>query len=130
MSYLVDAHALIWYRAGDAKLPSGVQALLGGGERGIFISDVTFWELTIKHTLGKLTLVGGVESLHREWIEQEMAETLSIGWKHIKGLSNLPSLHGDPFDRLLVAQSLHEGMMVVTGDAQIHQYPGVKVFWE
>ena len=130
MSYLLDAHALIWYRAGDRKLPAGVRALLGSGEPGLFISDVTFWELMIKHTLGKVTFVGGVESLHQEWIEHNIAETLSIQWKHINGLCHLPNLHGDPFDRLLVSQALQEGMMVVTGDTQIRQYPGVKIFWE
>jgi PIN domain nuclease of toxin-antitoxin system len=130
MSYLVDAHALIWHRDGDARLPRAVRQLLGDGDERLYISDATFWELTIKHSLGKLTLVGGLESLHHEWIGQEVAVPLPIEWRHIRRVGELPILHGDPFDRMLVAQALCEGLSVVTGDPQIHQYPGLNVFWK
>ena len=130
MSYLLDAHALIWYRDGNPKLPPGVRELLGSGDEPLYISDATLWELTIKHSLGKLTLVGGVDSLYQEWIGQEVADVLPIHWRHIRRAGELPMLHGDPFDRLLVAQALCEGLFVVTGDTQIHQYPGIRILWQ
>ena len=130
MSFLIDAHALIWHREGNPKLPLEVRNLLGSGEQQFYISDATLWEMSIKHALGKLTLVGGLDSLYQEWIGQEVAAVLPIHWRHIRRAGDLPLLHGDPFDRLLVAQALSEGLSLVTGDTQIHQYPGVRVFWE
>jgi len=129
MSYLLDAHVLIWHRSGDTRLPVGVRSLLSSDTALLYISDAVLWELTIKHALGKLTLVGGVESLYQEWIGSEVARSLGIEWNHIRRVGQLPQLHRDPFDRLLVSQSMHEGLTVITGDPQIQQYPGIKFFW-
>ena len=128
--YLIDAHALLWYRNGDERLPLGVRQFLGEESSQLYISDATLWELTIKHSIGKLTLRGGVESLYQEWIGQELAQSLPMEWAHIIQTGQLPLLHGDPFDRMLVAQALLEDLTLVTGDAQIQQYTGVKLFWE
>lgn len=129
MGYLIDAHALLWHRNGDEELPAGVRDILGGEGGHFFISDATFWELTIKHSIGKLTLRGGVESLFQEWIGQGVAQSLPIEWAHIQQTGQLPRLHGDPFDRMLVAQALLEDLILITGDSQIHQYTGVEIFW-
>lgn len=129
MAYLVDAHALIWHRNGDSQLPERVRDLLGEGTEPLFISDATFWELTIKHSIGRLTLRGGVESLYQEWIGQQVAQILPIRWHHIQKTALLPQLHGDPFDRMLLAQAHLEDLILVTGDSQVHQYPEVQILW-
>ena len=130
MAYLIDAHALIWHRSGDQNMPRKIQQLLASSEEELFISDATLWELTIKHSLGRLTLAGGVESLYQEWIGQGVAQSLPIHWSHIVQSGQLPQLHGDPFDRILIAQALVEDLTLVTGDAQIHQYPNVATTWD
>lgn len=130
MKYLLDAHALLWHRAGDERLPAAVRNLLAAEEAQLWISDATFWELTIKHTLGKLSMEGGVDSLYREWIVQGVANRLPIEWPHFKRLGSLPLRHRDPFDRLLIAQALCGNLILVTGDCQIHGYPELQVFWQ
>lgn len=130
MGYLVDAHALLWHRGGNPKLPPKVRDLLGTGEEAIFVSDATLWEITIKHSLGRLTLAGGVESLYQEWIGQQVARVLPVEWAHIQKIGMLPHLHGDPFDRMLVAQAIIEDLALITGDQNIGRYPGVEIVWE
>jgi len=130
MDCLVDAHALLWHRAGDRRLPRRVRAILGGDGDDLHVSDATFWELSIKHSLGRLELEGGVESLHEEWIGQGVAAALPVRWAHILRVGQLPQLHGDPFDRMLVAQALVENLVVLTGDPHIAGYPGVQVLWD
>lgn len=129
MSYLLDAHALLWHRSGDLRLPVRVRDLLATASAEFYISDATWWELIVKQSLDKLALVGGVESLRIDWIGGNVAIPLAIGWTHIRRLDELPWLHRDPFDRMLVAQALQERLVVITGDRQIHQYPGIEIFW-
>lgn len=129
MRLLLDAQPLIWHRSGDARLPEQVRAALADPDNELFISESTFWEIAIKASLKKLELLGGVESLHAEWIESGAAQALPVEWRHTRRVIDLPFLHRDPFDRMLVAQALVEQMTIVTGDPHIAGYPGVKVLW-
>ena len=129
MRLLLDAQPLIWHRAGDPRLPERVRAALADNGSELFISESTFWEMAIKASLKKLELLGGVESLHAEWIESGAAEALPVEWRHTRRVVDLPFLHRDPFDRMLVVQALTERMTLVTGDPRIAAYPGVKVLW-
>jgi len=93
------------------------------------ISLVSFWELTIKESLGKLEIPGLVAGLYNEWISDENAELLDVKWQHVKQLKNLPPIHRDPFDRMLVAQALIEDLTIITCDENIRRYPGIKTLW-
>ena len=128
-AYLIDAHPLLWHRNEDERLSENARAILAG-ENGVpVVSDAVFWEIVIKHALGKLKLTGGPESLREEWIESEAARPLPIRWPHIRLTGEFPFIHGDPFDRLLVGQSLVENLPLVTADPRIAQYPGVETIW-
>jgi PIN domain nuclease of toxin-antitoxin system len=129
MRLLLDAQPLIWHRSGDPRLPEKVRTALSSGEHDLHISEGTFWEIAMKVSLKKLELLGGVESLRAEWIESGAARALPVEWRHTRRVIDLPFLHRDPFDRLLVAQALTERMTVVSGDPQITAYPGVKALW-
>lgn len=129
MRLLLDAQPLLWHRAGDPRLPERVRTALAGADNELFISESTFWEIAIKGSLKKLELLGGVESLHAEWIESGAAQALPVEWRHTRRVVDLPFLHRDPFDRMLVAQALTDRMTIVTGDPHIAAYPGVKVLW-
>jgi PIN domain nuclease of toxin-antitoxin system len=126
MRLLIDAHSLIWHADGDDRLPEMVSRAMEDPTNEILISAVTFWELSLKESLGKLTFRHGVETLHTAWIASGAAAMLPVEWPHISRASKLPWLHRDPFDRLLVAQASFERLHLVTCDHQIRQYPGVE----
>ena len=129
MRLLVDAQPLIWHRAGDPRLPEKVRHALADEASELFISEATWWEISVKLSLGKLELLGGVDSLREEWIGRGVAQALPVEWRHTRRLVDLPFVHRDPFDRMLVAQALTEDLTIVGGDTCLARYPGVKVFW-
>ena len=129
MRLLVDAQPLIWHRAGDPRLPERVRHALADEANGLFISEATWWEICVKLSLGKLELLGGVESLREEWIGRGVAQALPVEWRHTRRLVDLPFVHRDPFDRMLVAQALTDNLTIVGRDTCFAGDPGVKVFW-
>jgi len=129
MRLLLDAQALIWHRAGDSRLPVKVREALSTAQNELFISEATWWEICVKLSLGKLELTGGVDGLREEWIGRGAAESLPVEWRHTRRLVDLPFVHRDPFDRMLVVQALTENLTIVGEDPCFVQYSGVKVFW-
>jgi PIN domain nuclease of toxin-antitoxin system len=127
MTVLVDTHAFYWSLCAPADL--GRQALLTLNDPGItkVLSVATFWEMTIKSSIGKLKLPKPIEFL---WAEAEAAGIAVAGFKvgHFQRLSGLPRHHGDPFDRIMIAQALDEGWGVVSKDAEWDAY-GVQRIW-
>jgi len=126
---LLDTHTFLWWALEPEKLPPAVLNLLRDASNRIVFSAVSSWEAQIKAGLGKLVLE---ESL-RKIVERELVanrwEVLPVTLEHTWRLDQLPPLHRDPFDRLLVAQSLVEKLTVLTRDPLVAQYPGVKVAW-
>lgn len=130
MRLLLDAHTLIWHKDGDAKLPESLSAMLEDAGNELVISAGTFWEMGLKESLGKLKIDGGVASLYEEWVHSGVASWLPVEWAHLRQNFQLPWIHRDPFDRLLVAQALVENLALVSHDPHIRQYPGVQVIWQ
>jgi PIN domain nuclease of toxin-antitoxin system len=129
MRLLVDAQPLIWHRARDPRLPEKVREALASEENDLFVSEATWWEIGIKVSLGKLEMLGGVDGLREEWIGRGAAEALPVEWRHTRRVVDLPFVHRDPFDRMLVAQALTEKLTIVGGDSWFGRYVGVDVFW-
>ena len=128
MKLLVDAHCLIWALDEPAKLAAAaVEALEDPGSQ-LFIGAGTMWELSIKSGLKKLNL----SLSFRAWLEQAIADLglgiMPITVEHCERQTSLPPHHGDPFDRLLAAQALVEGIKVVSADTIFDQY-GVGRIW-
>lgn len=129
MRLLLDAHALIWHKDGDVRLPESLSAMLEDVGNELVISAGTFLEMGVKESLGKLEIDGGVKSLYDEWVHSGVAFWLPIEWVHLQQNWKLPWIHRDPFDRLLVAQALVESLTLVSNDPHVRQYPGVQVIW-
>lgn len=116
MSLLVDTHILIWLLAGSSHLSRDVQATLADRRNAVFLSVASTWEMAIKVGLGKLDLP---PRLHA-WLPAELdaagLRLLPIDLEHTLGVETLPHHHRDPFDRLLIAQAIADGLTIVTAD--------------
>jgi PIN domain nuclease of toxin-antitoxin system len=123
---LLDTHALLWAVGSPTELPPRVRALLEDGSTQACVSAASMWEISIKTALGKLALDLG--ALLAEMRTLEFAE-LRIGFEHTRRAGTLPPIHRDPFDRMLVAQALEEGLTIVTRDPAIGRY-AAPTLWE
>ena len=123
MKLLVDTQAVIWWLAADQRLSAPAQAAISRAGVAAAVSAASIWEASIKRASGRLTgpdLLGAVTSAGLPF--------LKINEHHAKLAGELPLIHRDPFDRMLVAQAMLEQLMIVTSDAQIPRY-GVPVVW-
>lgn len=128
MRVLLDTHVFLWWVEGDRALPARARAVLADQENECIISLVSAWELAIKAGLGKLKLALPVKRYVHEHAEANGFRMLDINMAHIGRLETLPPHHGDPFDRLLIAQAVEEKLPVVTADPVFRKY-GVRRIW-
>ena len=126
-AYLIDTHTLLWYLEGNTRISENGKAVIQYPGNQIFTSVVCLWEITTKISLGKLHLPEPFESVIAKM------EVLNIGilplqTAHIMRAATLPLYHHDPFDRMLIAQALTEGMPVVSKNAVFEEY-GIEWIW-
>ena len=121
MNLLLDTHIALWALADDAKLSVRARELIMDGKNRIFWSVASMWEIAIKRALkpDKVPL-SGVEFLHH--CEQAGYEQLSVRERHVIALESLPSIHSDPFDRMLISQARAEAMIFLTHDSVLSEY--------
>lgn len=118
MRLLLDSHAFLWFGFDSARLsPKANRAIVDAAK--VYVSHASLWEMTIKQSLGRLRLEAGLEDM----AARSGMELLGITLDHIRRVGQLPRHHGDPFDRMLVAQAIVEGLELVSADALIHRYP-------
>lgn len=122
MHFLLDTHILLWAAADDPKLTKTARALIEDQQNTLFFSAASIWEVAIKATT-KPDFAFDPTVLRRALVDSGYAE-LGITGQHAAMVRNLPSIHNDPFDRILIAQAMVEGIELVTGDSKIAQYPG------
>ena len=128
MSILLDTHAYLWFVAGDKQLPQSICDKIIDVNQPCFISIASFWEITIKLQLGKLQSAISLQALF-DFADQNQIEIIPINQTHLLTLSNLPHHHGDPFDRLIIAQALSEKLTLVSRDKNFKKYK-VKTIWK
>ncbi|GAB1542860.1 type II toxin-antitoxin system VapC family toxin [Scytonema sp. NUACC21] len=128
MRALLDTHAFIWWVTDDTRLSSTARSIIIDPGNVLFLSAASAWEIVIKVRLGKLTLPDVPERYIPSRLEINRFESLAIQMVHALQVTNLPDLHRDPFDRILIAQSQVEKAPIITADSQIAQYP-VNVIW-
>ncbi len=128
MRLLLDTHAMYWYVEGDPQLSAVVQMLIQDASNEILISPASYWEIAIKISIGKWKLRRSYEDFIDIGLNNYGFQVLPILPVHTARLVGLPFHHRDPFDRLLVAQALVEGLSVVSNDAAFDAY-GVKRLW-
>ena len=128
MRVLLDTHVFLWWVEGDRVLSAKARAALADQENECLISLVSAWELVIKAGLGKLKLALPVKRYVVEHAAANGFRMLDIRMAHIGRVETLSPHHGDPFDRLLIAQAIEEKLPVVTADPVFKKY-GVKRIW-
>jgi PIN domain nuclease of toxin-antitoxin system len=128
MRVLLDTHAFIWWNTSSSKLSPAALSLFQNEQDTLMLSLASVWEIQIKLQLGKLTLPAPLAEILIKQQATNAIQLFPITLSHILELSNLPSLHRDPFDRLLVAQARVENITILTNDKLISQYP-VSVLW-
>jgi PIN domain nuclease of toxin-antitoxin system len=122
MRYLIDTHIFLWLSAGSGRIAPPILNILDDPDHEVFVSIATAWEIAIKVSLGKLNAPLNVQ----EWLPAQLQASglaiLPISLAHALAVADLPCHHGDPFDRLLIAQARVEDMTLVTADQWFSQY--------
>jgi PIN domain nuclease of toxin-antitoxin system len=122
---LVDSHVLLWHVQDDPRLKPKPTAAIEAPDAEVLVSVASLWELAIKSALGKLAVPDDLP----ERVEGMGFELLTVSAAHAWAVRELPPNHGDPFDRLLVAQAQVERLPIVSADPAFSNY-GVEVVWE
>lgn len=128
MNLLLDTHAFIWLNSEPDRLSPMVRQLCATGAHVFYLSMASPWEMQIKHQLGKLRLDAPLDEIIQRNVERNAIRLLPIEYRHIRQLGQLPPHHHDPFDRMIIAQTMSEGMAVVSADRAFAAY-GVPVIW-
>ncbi|MCF6267718.1 MAG: type II toxin-antitoxin system VapC family toxin [Desulfuromusa sp.] len=118
MNLLLDTHVLIWALENNPCLSAAARDAIVCGDNLVFISSVSVWEIGIKVSLGKLNVPDNLQ----EELEKHRFDPLNITHNHAELAAQLPLIHKDPFDRMLIAQSKNENLTLVTRDEQICKY--------
>jgi PIN domain nuclease of toxin-antitoxin system len=114
----VDSATLLWWFAGDPRLGDGAREAIEDPSTEAFVSVASAWEISIKHATGKLTLDVPVTEI----LDAGLMLDLPVVMHDVLSAARLPMHHRDPFDRILVAQALHGGMVLVTPDRALRAY--------
>ncbi len=128
MRILLDTAPLLWLAAAPGRLSETASSLLQDRDNRLFLSAVSAWEIAIKAAAGKIDLPDHPERLVPEIREAYAIELLPLDEESALQLDRLPSLHRDPFDRMLLCQAIVHGMAVVTPDKVLQRYP-VRTIW-
>jgi PIN domain nuclease of toxin-antitoxin system len=121
--FLLDTHVLLWGAVEPERLPGSADALIEDPDNEILFSVVSLWEIAIKTARGRDDFRIDAGLFRRQLLDNAYAE-LAITGAHVVALAALPLLHKDPFDRMLVAQAMVEGVTLVTRDPAVARYPG------
>lgn len=122
MKFLLDTHIFLWWILDDPKLPRLAGNALADPDNTLYFSAASTWEMVIKSAIGKLSLPASPETFIREQLLLNDITPLPITMEHTFALTTLPMLHKDPFDRMLIAQSISEHFTLMTDDPLIKQY--------
>jgi PIN domain nuclease of toxin-antitoxin system len=129
MNFLLDTHVLLWLDNPSHLLSERVTAIIKDDDSTLFLSYASIWEIMIKVGIGKLNLRLPLHELIQEQVAVNRLQLLPIEYEHIFALGRLPDVaHRDPFDRMLIAQALQDGLLILSNDSQFKQYP-VTVIW-
>lgn len=131
MNLLLDTHTFLWYYSGSSILSQNARLAIENPANDFFVSMASLWEISIKNGLGKLELDAPLDAFFKDVVLKGF-NLMPIDPSHILHSATLPSHHRDPFDRIIIGQTLAEQMVVVTKDAQFEPYclsSGLQVIW-
>lgn len=128
MTAILDAHAFLWFIAGNPKLSNTARLLIEDQANTKLLSVASLWEIVIKHSLGRLKLSVPFNQLIPAQLHASGINLLGIELEHLNTLVTLPFHHRDPFDRLLIAQAMAGQFPVVSADAAFDAYPVTRLW--
>ncbi len=128
MRLLLDTHALLWFYLNDPQLSARAMALILDSANVKLVSPASYWEIAIKVNIGKYALKVSYDEFIQEAIHENGFEILPIEPRHTSAVVAMPRHHNDPFDRLLIAQSMVENISILSVDAVFDQY-AVQRLW-
>ena len=123
MRLLLDTHLLIWAVSEPERLSAKAEGLMNDEANQLFFSAASIWEIAIKASYKRSDFMVNVPELHSELLRNGYQE-LAVSARYTFAVVDLPHLHKDPFDRLLLAQAMREDLTLVTADATLASYPG------
>ena len=130
MRALLDTHAFVWLATDQARLGAGAVEVIRGCEEGLYISAVTPWEIGLLIKRGRLEFTRPPAKVIRAALRQHGIEEIPVSGEDALRSVELPEIHRDPFDRLLVELARRENLVLISKDAQLARYPGVRVVWD
>ena len=125
---LLDTHTFLWWLTGDARLSQAAVAAIGDERNEIFVSSASAWEISTKYRNGKLPQAAAIATDIESATKSQGFNGLPVNIPHGQSAGALPGPHRDPFDRLLIAQAMIEGMVLVSNEELFDAY-GVKRLW-
>ena len=129
MRFLLDIHVFIWMISKPKRLNKKVKELLENGDNLLFLSSISGLEISIKYQINKLKLPEQPSKYVIEKMKEYSVEELPVRIIHSTFVNELPDIHKDPFDRLLIAQSIIEKIPLITDDSIIKKYSNVELMW-
>lgn len=125
MRILLDTHALLWALSAPNRLPAAARQAVRAAENDVYASIASVWEIAIKVALRRLEFnLEGLETT----LSASGIQPLDISLRHAARIAELPRLHGDPFDRMLIAQAQCESLVLMSGDRELRRY-GIPLLW-
>ena len=128
MKLLLDTHAFLWAISGDPRLSEKAEQLFVTGRNELYFSVASVWEVLTKVQIGKLPLPSPVGRYLSDQLARNSVYVLPVQLEHVLRLETLPLHHRDPFDRILVAQSLHEDLPILTADPLLKKYSATLIW--
>lgn len=122
MRILLDTHIFLWYISRDSRLPANLREPIENADNAVFLSVASLWEALVKHQLGKLPFPESPHTYLPRQRERHAIHSLPIDEESVKELANLPTIHRDPFDRILICQARRFDMALATVDSKIIEY--------
>ena len=132
MKYLLDTHAFLWTLLDDEQLSKKAAKVIQKPDNDIYVSVITFWEISLKHAIGKLELTGISPDELPQKAKETGIQTLKLTAKEAASFHRLPKLkHKDPFDRIIIWQAINANLNLISKDKEIEKYRrhGLKTFW-
>ena len=123
MNLLLDTQLLLWAAGEPSRLSTLARMLIENPDNALFFSAASLWEIAIKRGLGRPDFQVDPRLLRRGLLDNGYSE-LAVSSEHAVAIESLPLIHKDPFDRILIAQAMVEGIILLTADSVVAQYPG------
>ncbi len=128
MRFMLDTHVFLWMISALEKLSQTAKDIIQNPDNTLFISAISGWEIVIKHKLGKLELPDNAGKYLLEQMRMNGIKDIPVLMEHSLKVLDLPDIHKDPFDRMIISQSSVEQIPVISGDQSIAQY-NINVIW-